>query len=225
MIGTQAFVYAKSGLYERYRVPGALAAALLVACLVRSVASAARPAADETSSPAERRRARRRRVVVVAASAAALVPLGAFRIGPVAAEAARYARDGRATQAFLDAVTRLRAGSRIVVAGGILGVSKDFWSMHWYLELRGHDVRVSYLLVQPEGEVTPFQEQLLAAFPTNSFFPKFRRAAGDAPPDAIALLRGEERGFLRQGAGWFDPATYAKAEFPGGLALYTRREW
>ncbi|HEX9109584.1 MAG TPA: hypothetical protein VF832_20220, partial [Longimicrobiales bacterium] len=58
VIGTQAFVYAKSGLYERYRVPGALAAALLVACLVRGVASAARPGADETSSPAERRRTR-----------------------------------------------------------------------------------------------------------------------------------------------------------------------
>jgi len=136
--------------------------------------------------------------------------------------AERYDRGAREAQVLLDGVARLPAGSRVVVAGGLPGASEHFWAMHWYLALRAPGLRVAYLLVEPGERITPFQEQLLASFRTGSFFARFQPGAGEAPPDAIAVLDGEDERFLRQSAGWFDATRYHRDAF-GAHTLYTPR--
>jgi hypothetical protein len=221
-VGGQAFVYAKSGLSERYLVPGALAVALLLACLVRGAAGPEQVAPSASRGGAPWWRLDRRRLLG-ALSLAALVPLGAVRMRPMVTDSVIYARDGVETQAFLDAVTRLPDDARVVVAGGMAGVGEGFWSVHWYLALRGGRKQVSYLLLEPPATLDSFHGQLLERFRVDPLFPKFHPERGAGQPDAIAVLRGEEAQFLRESAAWFDPAAYARVALPGTFALFTRK--
>ncbi len=220
-VGGQAFVYAKSGLSERYLVPGALAVALLLACLVRGAAGPEQAGASPSRGAPWWRLDRRR--LLGALSLAALVPLGAVRMRPMVTDSVNYARDGVETQAFLDAVTRLPDDARVVVAGGAAGVGEGFWSIHWYLTLRGGRKRVSYLLLEPPGALDSFHRQLLERFRADPLFPEFQPERGAGQPDAIAVLRGEEGQFLRESARWFDPAAYDRVALPGTFALFTRK--
>ncbi len=225
VIGGQAFLYAKSGLFERYRAPGALVFAFLAAILLRPAASSCRDpggAGVPHLPPRAGLRWANGRHVLPALSAAILLPLALARVVSMDKGAATFAADGRETQRFLDELAGLPPGVELLVAGGLGGVAEQFWSIRWYLRVRLARERVRFFFVEPDAPLSPFERQLVDSFERSEFFPKVRVGEDTRPAGAVAVLRGEDRPFLRR-ARWFDPRAYTRQALPGSFVLYTLR--
>ena len=218
LIASQALLYGKSGLHERYLVPGSLAVALLLALAVRTVQELFR------AGRAEPERARRpwvtrgRAPVVALIAGVLLLPLASRRASAMVRGASYYSADGRETAAFLDALARFARDREILVAGSLPGVYEQFWSLRWYLAVRLGKNDVRFLFVPPSGPLTPFQEGVVERFHADPFFPKY--VPGPEVPPVVAVLRGEEEAFLRS-ASWFMPSAYVRHALPGTFAVFT----
>jgi hypothetical protein len=151
---------------------------------------------------------------------ALLLPVAIPREVVAAKEGRRFAAEGRATGAFLS--TLASVPGPVVVAGGLPGISEQFWSIRWYLRVEAGREDVRFLFLPPPEPLTPFQRQLLAGFTGNDFLPSYARTV-DGLPGAIGILQGDEAAFVRE-AGWLGPAGYERAPSPGlgTYAVYLR---
>lgn len=223
VIGGQAIVYAKPGIWERYLLPGSLATAFLLAGLVRGVCAQAR-AVDSggggTPGRAGGSRGALRAAAALAACACLLLPLGRRRAAAMSADAREFAAEGRATQAFLDRLAAVPADREVIVAGGLGGVEEHFLSIRRYLAARCGRERVRFLFLPPAA-LTPLEQEWVRRFERDPAAAKLATAPAGGPPGAVAILPWEEAEFPRR-APWFDPAAYERWA-ARGFVVYTLR--
>lgn len=220
VLGSQAFLYAKPGVLERYLVPGAMGGAFLVACILSSLSgySACSPAGDPESRRSTHVRLAARGALVL--SVLIVLPLADGRVKAMVRDARSFAAAGRETQWFLDELTRAPADRTLLIAGGLDGIYEHFYSIGSYLRIRAKRDRVSFLFVAPEAPLSPFQRERLEAFRTDPFYPKFDPSRGARELGTIGVLPGDEPRFLQQSAPWFDPAAYVRHASPGGFSVF-----
>lgn len=231
VVGPQAILYEKSGVVERYYLPGVLAPAFAVALCLRYLrtAKASPPERGPTSrvgGPASSRiPARLSRLatlrIVGLLSLAPLVALGIQQGRTTYRNAQSFTREG--DQAFVARIASSAPRGPILVAGGLAGIYEGFWSLRWYLECKAgrRDVYFEFIDHEPRSE---FANGVLARFETDDFYPKRARTGDVAPFATVAILGGAEAAFLSSAAGWFEPAEYERDEMGWKrLAVYTRK--
>jgi len=223
VVASQAVLYARSGLWERYQAPGTLAVALLAACLAQA-ATSRHPGAEDRARDSNGLAWLLTTLVVPVVCVAILLPLTRMRVEKMNTDAAQYAAEGHETQALLDEIAVLPRDQELIVAGRLNGIYEQFWSIRWYLWVRLHREQVKFLFVQPDEPLTPFQRHVREEFDKNPVLPKFRPDVVSIDPfDAVAILRGDEAAFLDR-APWFPRSQFVRHDLPGSFALYIRRQ-
>jgi hypothetical protein len=218
VIGSQALLYARSGIGEHYLAPGTLGFALAAACGVRWAVG---PSGEVAAAPRPRALAFApilARAVAPILALAVLARVGLTRTEAAIAAGLRFGADGRETTAFL--TTLSASPGPLGVAGGVPGVAEYFWSIRWYLRIAAGRDDVRFLFLPPAAPLTPFERGLVVSFERSGLFPGFD-AVGPLPI-TVGVLRGDEAAFIAAMPASF-PERHAALSVPGGFAIYTRR--
>lgn len=230
-VGPQAILYAKSGVVERYYLPGVLGPAFAVAACLRYLRTRPGRASGAALIPGidgrtgDRLMARLRHAVTarraaMVAAAVALAELANVQMQTAYRNARSFATEG--DQAFVERLAASGGGGPILIAGGLSGVYECFWSLQWYLDCkaRRRDVYFEFVDHEPRSD---FANKVVKGFEADTFFRKRDPARAPVSYAAVGILAGDEAAFLSS-AGWFDSAAYTRQEVgTKRLVVYAKR--
>lgn len=232
IVAPQAVVYAKTGVMERYYLPGVVGTAFFLAWCMRKCreeapadrrhAELARESFERQGRPGLRERLRSVNAQIALGPIVALVLL----IPSARAQGARMYELARAfgqsgEQRFLDRLTESSRDGPVLIVGGLHGVYEYFHSIHYYLEHKAHRGDEYFYYVEHEP-LSEFAKAMVQGYRANGFYRKLDPAQGPRTFASVGILAGDEAAFLAEAAGWFDPAAYARYEV-NGYTVYARR--
>lgn len=212
IIAPQAILYAKSGVFERYHLPGILGVTFLLSWCLRYWR--------------ERRPRARTWAAATAVTVLLLAILGFGQARSMYRWAAAFGAEGRVQQGFVDEVITSCPDGPLMIAGGLRGIEEYFWAIHFYLEHRARQrMDTYYYFLAADRPRGPFLETLVRSHERSSgAYRPFD--VTQTPPGftCIGVLGGDEPRFLTSAASWFKPERYDRRVVRNsGYAVYVRR--
>jgi hypothetical protein len=205
IVGPQIVLYMKSGMMERYLLPGVMGYTFLMVVLLRYI--------RETTS--------KKVVVIIAVLLLAVISLQQLRVTRYTAVG--FAVEGKQINAWLQSIEQNTGDQdKILVITHIHKHYEAAFSLKMYLDEKSNrkNTLFSSANLKLESAIARFWKEL-----NRYFFSQFKGFTLDNNEDrnrlqAILIFPGLEEKFLNASAHWFNPGQFRRYTNPGGYVSY-----